>query len=631
MPHYRLRFFELLRARLDEAGVDLDVAHGGAPISNANAGDHRTLQWAVPLEEKRLSYGHRSVELRPTWKTAFEADLLITEDGIRNVDTLRYLAARRRGGLPTAFWGMGRVVHKPVTALERRCKLELQKRVDWYFAYTDGTADWLRSAGFPDDRITAVQNSVDTSALSTARANVTEARASEVRQALGLTQGHTGLFMGALLPRKRLGFLIDACDIVAASDPAFRLLVLGTGEDEAMAEAAAETRPWLLLQGGVFEPVEKSELAAAADFLAVPGTIGLVSVDSFALGLPIVTTDSEWHSVECEYLENGRNSLFSVNTAEAHAATIQSLVNDPALRQQLADECLSDSNGFSVEAMAERFAAGVLKALDAGRVREPIDLHYPTDHLIRRTRLHSPMGVVDVDRTNLDDALEGILSGLPGTQRKDVHLANAWTVALAGKDPTVARALDGAGLTLVDGKPLTWVSKLRREWPQVRQTRGVDVLRGALDRGRATGARHFLLGSTDAVLATMKQRLEAEFPGVEIVGVESPPFRQLSEREYADQDARIVESGATVVWVGLGTPKQDFEVMRLSEATGVVCVAVGAAFDFVAGTVSEAPKLAQRLGLEWLYRLAVEPRRLWRRYLLGNFEFIAAVIRNSKR
>ena len=629
MPQYRIRFFELLREKLDQAGIDLDLSHGGAPISNANAGDERVLDWAVALKEKTFSVGHRSVELRPLWQPAFDADLLITEDGLRNADTLRYIQSRRKKGLPTAFWGMARVVHKPVTAIERKAKLKLQSQVDWYFAYTEGTGDWLRKAGFPKERITPIQNSVDTSEIAAARNAVTEERAAEVRSELGLTKGHTGLFMGALVPRKRLKFLIEACDLVAANDPEFRLLVAGTGEDEEMAKAAAAQRPWLLLEGGVFDPVAKAELAAAADFLAVPGTIGLVSVDSFALQLPIITTENEWHSVECEYLEAGRNSIFSGNTVEAHAEAITQMISDSALRERLAAECRNDAANYSIEAMAERFAAGVVAAIAAGPYKSKGKLTYPSDHLIRPTHLTSRMGRVEVERTNLDEAVDTILGGLSGRNRRDVHLVNAWTVALADTDGSVCDALEGAGMNLVDGKPLVWTSALRREWPRVHQTRGADVMRTCLDLGRHRGAKHYLLGSTDEVLAEMRTRLEAEFPGVEIVGIESPPFRPLTSDEYAEQDARILASGATVVWVGLGTPKQDFEVLRLSKSTGIVCVAVGAAFDFIAGTVEEAPELMQKFGFEWLFRLISEPRRLWRRYLIGNLEFIRAVVRGG--
>jgi N-acetylglucosaminyldiphosphoundecaprenol N-acetyl-beta-D-mannosaminyltransferase len=112
-----------------------------------------------------------------------------------------------------------------------------------------------------------------------------------------------------------------------------------------------------------------------------------------------------------------------------------------------------------------------------------------------------------------------------------------------------------------------------------------------------------------------------------VAGFDSPPFRPPSAPELADRDERIIASGATLVWVGLGTPKQDQEVRRLADSVPVTALAVGAAFDFLAGTKAQAPLWVQRSGLEWAFRLATEPRRLARRYLWGNPRFVVATVR----
>lgn len=140
------------------------------------------------------------------------------------------------------------------------------------------------------------------------------------------------------------------------------------------------------------------------------------------------------------------------------------------------------------------------------------------------------------------------------------------------------------------------------------------------------GLKHFLLGSTEDVLGLLESQLRKRFPDAIIVGLESPPFRPLSSGEQAAQDARIVQSNADIVWIGLGTPKQDFEAQRVATCLGVTTIAVGAAFDFTAGTVREAPAWISNAGFEWMFRLLREPRRLWRRYLIGNFGFIRALI-----
>ncbi|GAA5193163.1 hypothetical protein GCM10023346_17170 [Arthrobacter gyeryongensis] len=151
-----------------------------------------------------------------------------------------------------------------------------------------------------------------------------------------------------------------------------------------------------------------------------------------------------------------------------------------------------------------------------------------------------------------------------------------------------------------------------------------------MDIGRNSNVKHFLLGSTNDTLRKLNEELTSRYPGIEIVGQLSPPFRDQSPSELAAQDKFISDSEAQIVWVGLGTPKQDFEVLRLANRLPVVAVAVGAAFDFVAGTKKEAPVWIRKIGFEWLFRLLSEPRRLWRRYLFGNFEFLRATLRNGR-
>jgi N-acetylglucosaminyldiphosphoundecaprenol N-acetyl-beta-D-mannosaminyltransferase len=129
------------------------------------------------------------------------------------------------------------------------------------------------------------------------------------------------------------------------------------------------------------------------------------------------------------------------------------------------------------------------------------------------------------------------------------------------------------------------------------------------------------------VLEALVNQIAKDYPDLELVGAESPPFRDLTEVEQREQIARIHAAKANVVWLGLGTPKQDFEAARIARGAPVVAIGVGAAFDFVAGSLREAPRWMQRSGLEWLFRLVSEPRRLWRRYTAGSARFVAAAMR----
>ena len=153
---------------------------------------------------------------------------------------------------------------------------------------------------------------------------------------------------------------------------------------------------------------------------------------------------------------------------------------------------------------------------------------------------------------------------------------------------------------------------------------------GVLAASGPDGPRHYLVGGTPGTLAALRAHLAATWPAAVVVGTESPPFRTETAAELAARVERIRSAGATVVWVGLGTPKQDVEVRRIADALPVVALGVGAAFDFLAGTVAQAPPWMQRSGTEWAYRWAREPRRLTRRYLWGNPRFVASVARHRR-
>ena len=204
-----------------------------------------------------------------------------------------------------------------------------------------------------------------------------------------------------------------------------------------------------------------------------------------------------------------------------------------------------------------------------------------------------------------------------------IHFCNAYNVALARSDPEYREILRSGDLVFSDGVPITWVG--RRSYaslaPRWERVYGPDVMTGVLRRSTDRGPRHYLLGGSVETLDALQWHIRDTHPGALVVGAESPPFRAATEAELADRDRRIRDSGADLVWVGLGTPRQDVEVRRLASSLPVTALAVGAAFDFLAGTKPQAPSWMQRNGLEWAFRLGSEPRRLGRRYVWGNSVF----------
>jgi N-acetylglucosaminyldiphosphoundecaprenol N-acetyl-beta-D-mannosaminyltransferase len=209
----------------------------------------------------------------------------------------------------------------------------------------------------------------------------------------------------------------------------------------------------------------------------------------------------------------------------------------------------------------------------------------------------------------------------------NVRLANAYNVALANRDADYLELLSTQGINFPDGTPVVWAMRLRY-WgisSNARRVRGPSLFARTLENSIGSGVKHFFLGGSPETLARLRQEVIDSYPGIIISGCYSPPFAAVDEAFIKNCVDTVVAADADIVWIGLGTPKQDQVGTEIAERTRTTTVNVGAAFDFSAGTIREAPHWVQNSGFEWLYRLITEPRRLWRRYTFGNLRFLWAV------
>jgi N-acetylglucosaminyldiphosphoundecaprenol N-acetyl-beta-D-mannosaminyltransferase len=234
--------------------------------------------------------------------------------------------------------------------------------------------------------------------------------------------------------------------------------------------------------------------------------------------------------------------------------------------------------------------------------------------------------------SDYDEVIDWMQAMIAAGARGYVTAAAVNLVMSAREDPRALAAVLGATLAVPDGQPLVWAL---RALGHARATRvyGPDLMASFCARAAHTGTPMYLYGGrTPEALALLERRLRERFPGLRIVGGFSPPFRPLSAEEEHDAIAAIDSSGAQVVWVGTGQPKQEKWMLEMRPRLAApLLVGVGAAFDFHAGLVSQAPSWMQRAGLEWAYRLSREPRRLWRRYARYNPLFVAGFARQYLR
>jgi N-acetylglucosaminyldiphosphoundecaprenol N-acetyl-beta-D-mannosaminyltransferase len=232
------------------------------------------------------------------------------------------------------------------------------------------------------------------------------------------------------------------------------------------------------------------------------------------------------------------------------------------------------------------------------------------------------VGPIGFDALRFADTVEHVLRAPVSERPLDVHFCASHAVVEALDDPLLAEAFANAALMCPDGMPIVWVG--RRSGRMVERVCGPDFMLALLDRSRELGRTHYLYGGADGVAERLADRMRERFPGLAFVGLETPPFRPLTVEEEDDLVRRINAANPDYVWCGLGTPKQYLWISRLRERIrAAALLAVGAAFDFHAGVHPRAPRAIQRAGLEWLFRLLSEPRRLGRRYTVSNARFIA--------
>lgn len=241
--------------------------------------------------------------------------------------------------------------------------------------------------------------------------------------------------------------------------------------------------------------------------------------------------------------------------------------------------------------------------------------------LLDATRTRVPVLGVAIDALSWGDTIERMAGWAARGESRAVCICNSHSVVTGSHDAVFGAALQQADLATPDGAPVAWMMRRLGHTSQTR-INGPDLMWRYLAHAAAKQEPIFLYGNTEATLALLQQQLHQQWPGLPIAGAYSPPFRALTAEEEAAVVDLINASGARTVWVSLGCPKQELWMASMRGRIQAVMVGVGAAFDFHAGSVSRAPQWMRNNGLEWLHRLASEPRRLWRRYLVTNTAFI---------
>jgi N-acetylglucosaminyldiphosphoundecaprenol N-acetyl-beta-D-mannosaminyltransferase len=233
---------------------------------------------------------------------------------------------------------------------------------------------------------------------------------------------------------------------------------------------------------------------------------------------------------------------------------------------------------------------------------------------------------VGISALTLPRAVAQIMDWIEHDARQYVSVCTVHTVMECRRDRSVYGAVNQAGLATPDGMPLVWLSRWQVS-PPVSRVYGPDLMLALCQASLEKGYRHYFFGGLPGVPELLAQEMQTRFPGLQVAGYYSPPFRTLTPAEDAQLIAQLNRANADIIWVGLGTPKQDlWMAAHRRHLTAAVLIGVGAAFDMHTNRIPQAPAWMRQIGMEWLFRFWQEPRRLWYRYLIYNPLFVLLIL-----
>jgi glycosyltransferase involved in cell wall biosynthesis len=313
MTHYRVPFFEQLRKELSASDIRLRVLYGQGTPTERTKDDSGELSWGEKLSTHYLA--NELICWQPFMHTAGPVDMLVVGQENKLVCNLipQFFNKRVRFGL----WGHGGNLQGNPASFREKFKRLVSKHADWWFAYTEMSLPLIQQSGFPIERITVLNNAVDTNELRAFRAEIRNDRLATLRAQLDIRGTRVGVYVGSLYEDKRIDFLLQAVERIKGHLPEFEFLVIGAGPLATVVEAFCAEHPWSKYVGPQ-HAAAKVETMALAHAMLNPGLVGLGILDSFACEVPMVTTDCRIHSPEIAYLEHGVNGLMTPNSLERY-------------------------------------------------------------------------------------------------------------------------------------------------------------------------------------------------------------------------------------------------------------------------------------------------------------------------
>ncbi|WP_334107021.1 glycosyltransferase family 4 protein [Methylobacillus sp.] len=360
LTHYRIPFFEAVKKELEQRGYRFSLAYGDPTFEEREKQDSGDLAWAERLDTRYFLGGR--ICWQPFWKQMRVADVIVVTAENKLVFNLyaQYFYRKAR----VALWGHGANLQGNPSSWRERFKRLVAKQADWWFGYTAMSLPLIEKTGFPCERVTILNNAVDTTELGFLYQSLTAEELGVLRSSLGLQGGKVGIYVGSLYREKMIPLLLSAAKRIREKVTDFELIIVGAGPEKPLVEEFCQQHEWAHYLG-VRKGRDKVAVLALANVMLNPGLVGLGILDSFVCAVPIVTTDCGLHSPEVAYLEHDGNGLMVKSGEDAYVEAVSALLQDTPRLSALVAGCRKSAELFTVENMAKNFADGAIASLEA--------------------------------------------------------------------------------------------------------------------------------------------------------------------------------------------------------------------------------------------------------------------------
>jgi L-malate glycosyltransferase len=370
LKQYRMPLFDRMGKLLAEQGHELRVVCGSPPPSELMKGDNILTNTNYCIVEKSWWFFDDKLHfMQHAARHIGWADFVITEQANKHFHNHMLIIFRTAHFKKFAYWGHGKNRQGNPNSLKEKLKKSLAKHCDWWFAYTKGVGGYMIELGYPAHKVTVLNNSIDVSDFKHLLAQQSVADIQEFKRQLGITdKARIGLYCGALYSNKKIGFLLNAANIIHSQRPDFVLLIIGSGADSGLVDNFAKHHSFVKYLGSLFGQ-QKALAFKSAELFLCPGATGLAILDAFSAGLPFFSSDDPNHGPEIDYLQHGINGVMTASAKEDYANAVINVLDDPEGQTRLRENALASSYQFSIENMAQNFVDGIqayFKSQDTG-------------------------------------------------------------------------------------------------------------------------------------------------------------------------------------------------------------------------------------------------------------------------